>query len=254
MGSAEVEQTKAHSRVDCTKPPARTWQRKFEDEGKKIAMFSMTMKDIMTIMPLIVKMLRLHVKATAKGQASVYDPFKKWMDNCYRGVPLGGLGSASIGRSYRGYFQHFQIFPRIYEQKPVLANQFSAFVSRPGGKRYATVLSAPNADVLKGIDKDGIGSWDWNLKNKNCTYHGLFPRSWTIYEGEPDPEIKITCRQISPFIPHNYKESSFPVVVFTFTVENSASTPADVTLLFTWANSVGGISELTGNHTNSRMK
>ncbi|KAK1609620.1 hypothetical protein QYE76_033293 [Lolium multiflorum] len=254
MGSAQVEQTKAHSRVDCTKPPARTWQRKFEDEGKKIAMFSMTMTDIMTIMPLIVKMLGLHIKATAKGQASVYDPFKKWMDNCYRGVPLGVLGSGSIGRSYRGYFQHFQIFPRVYEQKPVLANQFSAFVSRPGGKRYATILSSPNADVLKGIDKNGIGSWDWNLKDKNCAYHGLFPRSWTTYEGEPDPEIKITCRQISPFIPHNYKESSFPVAVFTFTVENSGSTPADVTLLFTWANSVGGTSELTGNHTNSRMK
>ncbi|XP_047080356.1 non-lysosomal glucosylceramidase-like [Lolium rigidum] len=254
MGSAEVEQTKAYSRVGCTKPPARTWQRKFEDEGKKIAMFSMTMTDIMTIMPLIVKVLGLHIKATAKGQASVYDPFKKWMDNCYRGVPLGVLGSGSIGRSYRGYFQHFQIFPRVYEQKPVLANQFSAFVSRPGGKRYATILSSPNADVLKGIDKNGIGSWDWNLKDKNCAYHGLFPRSWTTYEGEPDPEIKITCRQISPFIPHNYKESSFPVAVFTFTVENSASTPADVTLLFTWANSVGGTSELTGNHTNSRMK
>jgi non-lysosomal glucosylceramidase len=97
------------------------------------------------------------------------------------------------------------------------------------------VLSAPNADVLKGIDKAGIGSWDWKLKEKNCTYHGLFPRSWTVYNGEPDPEIKITCRQISPFIPHNYKESSFPVAVFTFTLHNSGSTPADVTLLFTWA-------------------
>jgi non-lysosomal glucosylceramidase len=30
-------------------PPVRTWQRKFEDEGKKIAMFSMTMKDLMTV-------------------------------------------------------------------------------------------------------------------------------------------------------------------------------------------------------------
>uniref|UniRef100_A0ACD6AEU1 Uncharacterized protein n=1 Tax=Avena sativa TaxID=4498 RepID=A0ACD6AEU1_AVESA len=255
MGSAEVEQTKAHPIIDCAQPPARTWQRKFEDEGKKIAMFSLTMKDVMTILPLILKMLRLHVKATAEGQVSVYDPFKKWMDNCYRGVPLGGLGAGSIGRSYRGYFQHFQIFPRIYEQNPVLANQFSAFVSRPGGIRYSTVLSAPNADVLKGIDKVGIGSWDWNLKEKKCNYHGLFPRSWTVYDGEPDPEIKITCRQISPFIPHNYKESSFPVAVFTFTVENSGSTPADVTLLFTWAvsNSVGGTSELTGNHTNARM-
>lgn len=26
-------------------------------------------------------------------KATVYDPLRKWMDNCYRGVPLGGLGS-----------------------------------------------------------------------------------------------------------------------------------------------------------------
>uniref|UniRef100_A0A453FQE7 Glycosyl-hydrolase family 116 N-terminal domain-containing protein n=2 Tax=Aegilops tauschii subsp. strangulata TaxID=200361 RepID=A0A453FQE7_AEGTS len=254
MGSSESERTEAHLHVDCSQPPARTWQRKFDDEGKKVATFSMSMNDLMTMVPFIAKMLRLYVQESAKGQASVYDPFRKWMDNCYRGVPLGALGSGSIGRSYRGYFQHFQIFPRMFEEKPILANQFSAFVSRPGGKSYSTVLSAPKADVLKGIDRAGIGSWDWKLKEKNCTYNGLFPRSWTVYDGEPDPEIKITCRQISPFIPHNYKESSFPVAVFTFTVQNSGSTPADVTLLFTWANSVGGKSELTGNHTNSRMR
>uniref|UniRef100_A0A0D9X3Q7 Non-lysosomal glucosylceramidase n=1 Tax=Leersia perrieri TaxID=77586 RepID=A0A0D9X3Q7_9ORYZ len=246
MGSSELEQTKVHSYMDCAQPPAISWERRFDDEGKKVAMFSMTLNDMMAIAP-------------------VYDPFKKWMDNCYRGVPLGGIGAGSIGRSYRGYFQQFQIFPRIYEEKPILANQFSvsalhfafltsnAFVSRPNGKSYSTVLSAPKADVLKGIDKAGIGSWDWKLKEENCNYHGLFPRSWTVYNGEPDHEIKITCRQISPFIPHNYKESSFPVAVFTFTLHNSGSTTADVTLLFTWANSVGGKSELTGNHTNSRM-
>lgn len=36
--------------------------------------------------------------------------------------------------------------------------------------------------------------------------------------GEPDPALKIVCRQISPVIPDNYKESSFPVSAFTFTV------------------------------------
>ena len=25
-------------------------------------------------------------------KVAVYDPLRKWMDNCYRGVPLGGLG------------------------------------------------------------------------------------------------------------------------------------------------------------------
>lgn len=90
--------------------------------------------------------------------------------------------------------------------------------------------------------ESGIGSWDWNMKGDKSTYHALYPRSWTIYEGnmlinnsftlvdiavwgwilgctgEPDPELRIVCRQVSPFIPHNYKESSFPVSVFTFTV------------------------------------
>jgi hypothetical protein len=38
--------------------------------------------------------------------------------------------------------------------------------------------------------------------------------------GEPDSDLKISCRQISPFIPHNYTESSFPVCVFSYTVSN----------------------------------
>ncbi|RLN05437.1 non-lysosomal glucosylceramidase-like [Panicum miliaceum] len=254
MGSAELEQAKVLSHIDCSQPASRTWQRRFNDEGKKVAMFSMTMNDMIAIVPMIIKVLKLQVEESAEGRATVYDPLRKWMDNCYRGVPLGGLGAGSIGRSYRGYFQQFQIFPVITEEKPILANQFSAFVSRPNGKKYSTVLSAPTADLLKGVGKAGIESWDWKLKEDKCTYHALFPRSWTVYDGEPDPEIKITCRQISPFIPNNYKESSFPAAVFTFTVHNSGSTPADVTLLFTWANSVGGKSELTGNHNNSKMK
>ena len=32
-------------------------------------------------------------------------------------------------------------------------------------------------------DVSGIGSWDWNLNGGNSTYHALFPRSWTVYEG-----------------------------------------------------------------------
>lgn len=36
--------------------------------------------------------------------------------------------------------------------------------------------------------------------------------------GEPDPELKVSCRQISPFIPHNYRDSSLPAAVFVYTV------------------------------------
>jgi uncharacterized protein (DUF608 family) len=39
--------------------------------------------------------------------------------------------------------------------------------------------------------------------------------------GEPDPDLKISCRQISPFIPHNYQESSLPTAVFVYTVSDT---------------------------------
>ncbi|KAF8411906.1 hypothetical protein HHK36_004464 [Tetracentron sinense] len=127
------------------------------------------------------------------------------------------------------------------------------FVSRPNGEKYSTVLCPGSPEELKDSTLSGIRSWDWKLNGESSTYHALFPRAWTVYEGEPDPELRIVCRQISPFIPHNYKESSFPVSVFTFTLSNSGKTAADVTLLFTWANSVGGISGSSGHHSNSKM-
>jgi hypothetical protein len=42
--------------------------------------------------------------------------------------------------------------------------------------------------------------------------------SLLLRAGEPDPELKISCRQVSPFIPHNYKDSSYPVTVFSYLV------------------------------------
>jgi non-lysosomal glucosylceramidase len=36
---------------------------------------------------------------------------------------------------------------------------------------------------------------------------------FSINAGEPDPDLKISCRQISPFIPHDYKDSSLPTSV-----------------------------------------
>lgn len=29
----------------------------------------------------------------------------------------------------------------------------------------------------------GISSWGWNLSGQHSTYHALFPRAWTVYDG-----------------------------------------------------------------------
>lgn len=119
------------------------------------------------------------------------------------------------------------------------------FVSQRHNARFILILI-----LLYGRRNDdlGISSWGWNLSGECSTYHALFPRAWTVYDGimlfiesmfsislasycgnysnsinlktsgEPDPELKVSCRQISPFIPHNYRDSSLPTAVFVYTV------------------------------------
>ncbi|KAJ4713800.1 Non-lysosomal glucosylceramidase [Melia azedarach] len=236
-------------KVDPGQPPQLTWKRKLNSNVNIPIGFTLKLQEIRHLAPTGLRLYHHTKQEEAKGRASIFDIFRKRIITSDHGIPLGG----SIGRSYRGEFQRFKLFPTICEEGPVLANQFSVFVSRPNGENFSTVLCPKSPEVQKQSIASGIESWDWNLKGEHCTYHALFPRAWTIYDGEPDPELRIVCRQISPFIPHNYKESSFPVSVFTFMLSNSGQTSADVTLLFTWANSVGGVSGLSGHHSNSKM-
>ncbi|KAF7802268.1 non-lysosomal glucosylceramidase isoform X1 [Senna tora] len=271
----EYEETHESSniKVEPGKPAALTWQRKLNAEGNAPLQFALSLKDTLHLSvmlklsrksrkeagfpylaaPIGYRLWRNNKEQTAKGMVGLIDPFAKHHVTSCHGVPLGGVGAGSIGRSYRGEFQRWQLFPVVCEEKPVLANQFSVFVSRSNGEKYSSVLCPRNPDILKENPASGIGMWDWNLSGNSSTYHALYPRAWTVYE-EPDPSLQIVCRQISPIIPHNYRESSYPVSVFTFTLNNFGRTSADVTLLFTWANSVGGLSEFTGHHLNSKKK
>ncbi|KAL9659034.1 hypothetical protein QQ045_018599 [Rhodiola kirilowii] len=185
--------------------------------------------------PIGLRLWRHIRQESAKGKGVIINPFLKHSVSSTHGVPLGGIGSGIIGRSMSGKFQRWQLFPQICEDKPVFATQFSVFVSRPIGEKYSTVLCTGNPELSKEGASSGMESWDWNLSGHKTTYHALFPRSWTVYDGEADPVLKIVCRQLSPIIPHNYKESSYPVSVFTYTIYNSGDTEADVSLLFTWA-------------------
>ncbi|PIN09574.1 putative bile acid beta-glucosidase [Handroanthus impetiginosus] len=241
-------------KVDPGTPPSLTWKRKLSDEDNALSEFGLTLREIVSMAPIGYRLWR-HLREEKSTHGEVFlDPFTKRHTSSCQGVPVGGMGGGSIGRSYKGEFMRWQLFPRICEDKPVLANQFSIFVSRSNGEKFSTVLCPKSPEILKDNSASGIGSWDWKLGGHNSMYHALFPRAWTVYDGEPDPALKIVCRQLSPFIPHNYRESSFPVSVFTYTLSNLGKTEADVTLLFTWANSVGGDSGLSGHHFNSKFR
>lgn len=49
----------------------------------------------------------------------------------------------------------------------------------------------------------------------------------------------MTCRQVSPIIPHNYKDTSLPCAVFVWQVENVGEKERKVSITFTWKNGTG---------------
>ncbi|XP_078173387.1 uncharacterized protein LOC144567189 isoform X2 [Carex rostrata] len=238
---------------DCGAPPEQAWRRRLNSHANLLKEFTVTFKEAIRMMSLGLRLWSYVREEASHGRKAPIDPFtrERCKPSASEGVPLGGMGSGSISRGFRGEFKNWQILPGLREMSPVMANQFSIFVSRDGGKKkYSSVLSPGHHEGLKKFGDQGISSWDWNLSGQNSTYHALFPRAWTVYDGEPDPDLKISCRQISPFIPHNYQESSLPTTVFVYTLVNTGKDRAKVSLLFTWANSIGGFSHQSGGHVN----
>ncbi len=167
-------------------------------------------------------------------------------DGPWGGVPIGGLGAGSIGRTHRGDFArwHLDIGEHRFQSLP--ANQFSVFVERAGER---------SAHVLSTIRPDALPDWGWDLPVGAGTYHALFPYAWFDYDWDALP-IRILQRQFSPVIPHNYRESSYPVGVFETLIQNRSSEPVTVGLMLTWQNLVGWSSgeERRGGHRNVAIR
>lgn len=237
---------------DSAAPPEQAWRRKLDSHANILKEFTVTFSEAIKMVRLGIRLWSYVREEASHGRKAPIDPFtrERCKPSASQGVPLGGMGSGSISRGFRGEFKQWQIIPGICEASPVMANQFSIFISRGLNKKYASVLAPGQHEGLGKNSDHGISSWGWNLSGQHSTYHALFPRAWTIYDGEPDPDLKISCRQISPFIPHNYQDSSLPVSVFVYTLVNTGKERAKVSLLFTWANSIGGNSHLSGDHVN----
>uniref|UniRef100_A0A8D3BM73 Non-lysosomal glucosylceramidase n=1 Tax=Scophthalmus maximus TaxID=52904 RepID=A0A8D3BM73_SCOMX len=157
------------------------------------------------------------------------------------GAPLGGIGGGTITRGWRGEFCRWQLNPGMYHYKTVTADQFTVCLRRGGQTVYQQVLSVERPPTLQG--------WNWGYCGEYAFYHALYPRAWTVYH-LPGQNVTLTCRQISPVIPHDYQDSSLPVAVFVWDVENKNDHDLDVSIMFTVVNGSGHKNDKGGGHWN----
>jgi non-lysosomal glucosylceramidase len=151
-------------------------------------------------------------------------------DGEWAGVPIGGLGTGSIGRTYRGDAARWHLEVGQHRFEPVAADGFSVFVGGSSGSR-ATVLS-----TLRPSD---LPSWGWDLPVGDGTYHALFPRAWQTFE-PGSFGVRLVGEQLSPVIAGDLERSALPVGVFEWWVENPGDEPLTIGLLFSWADPPGG--------------
>jgi non-lysosomal glucosylceramidase len=162
-------------------------------------------------------------------------------DGPWHGMPLGGFGAGCFGRSPRGEFNlwHIDGGEHVFQTMP--GCQFSVF-ERVGDRTQAHALSTePATDSSLSTWKPYPASTkEISASTKEIstgTYHALYPRSWFVYENVF--QAQMTCEQFSPILPKNYKDTSYPIATFLWTLHNPTSEPITLSILLTWQNMSG---------------
>src|SRR5271157_4346711 len=154
-------------------------------------------------------------------------------DGYWQGAPVGGFGSGTFSRTYRGDFARWHIKSGVHKYAPVYANQFAMFQQVAGA-------SAGTASVLMtDHPKNGeLSSWQWDYPVGAGEYAALYPKSWYDYQWDKFP-AHVVLEQFSPVLPDNYKESSYPVAVYRWHAENPTKRRVTVSVLLSWENMLG---------------
>ncbi|KAJ2950098.1 hypothetical protein O0L34_g11440 [Tuta absoluta] len=193
---------------------------------------------IMELLPLSFRYIQYYIGRMWNKKRPIMDFVNMISAQKMYGCPIGGIGGGTIGRGFKGEFCRFQLYPGLYEYVTVPECQFIVNIRNANNETlFQSVLST--YDKPKGAPQ----SWEWNLNAGECEYTGLYPRAWTTYD-LTKYGVKLVCRQISPVIPHNYKDSSLPCAVFVFTAENVCNEHRDVSIAFTWTEVLAGTNKI----------
>ncbi|XP_048004282.1 non-lysosomal glucosylceramidase isoform X2 [Leguminivora glycinivorella] len=185
-------------------------------------------KQMFEMMPLTTRYLKYYVGKKLSKKKPIMDYIHMISAQRMYGCPIGGIGGGTIGRGYKGEFCRFQLYPGIYNHITVPECQFIVNIRNANNETiFQSVLSTYNKP------KKAPSSWEWNLNGAECQYTALYPRAWTTYDLSKYG-VKLVCRQISPVIPHNYKDSSLPCAVFVFTATNVSDEQRHVSITQTW--------------------
>jgi non-lysosomal glucosylceramidase len=154
-------------------------------------------------------------------------------DGYWQGAPVGGFGAGTFARTYAGNFSRWHLKTGVNKYETLYANQFAMYQQVEGSTAgVARVLSTDHPR------SGALNSWKWDYPLGAGDYYSLYPKSWYDYSWKNFP-AHVILEQFSPILPHNYRETSYPVAVYRWHAENPTNRAVHVSVLLSWTNMVG---------------
>ena len=144
------------------------------------------------------------------------------------GVPLGGIGAGKIELLTDGSFGNLTI-----------NNNWDRPLERLPGSFFAirATTRSENAEAVVARALSLRSKYDFPTV-QSVRYYGQFPRAEVEF-ADPALPVEVALHAYSPIIPHQLKDSSLPVALFTFTLTNTSKQAAEISLAFSWENVLG---------------
>ena len=179
----------------------------------------------------------------------------------YVRFPLGGIGAGGFAISGSGRLVDWSVRNRPALQGFNGYSHFAVKAEQDGKLLDARVLNGPYDENPSGgpglrpmFDGFGHGAMRQSLVGlphfRDVGFYGRFPTADLVFRDARFPgAVRLTA--LSPFIPHNDRDSSMPAAMFVFELHNSTDKPIDYTLAGTLGNyrnnsGVHGFSEAGG--------
>ena len=152
--------------------------------------------------------------------------------------PLGGIGTGSVSLGGRGELRDWEIFNRPAKRR-MLPFAFTALWVKPEG-------ASPLLRVVEGPIERPYTGWNGYSREsgqglrhfERATLTAKDPIATFDFEDNALP-VSVSLDAFTPFIPLNVDDSSLPVAIFKYCIQNRSSKPADIALSFSLLNPVG---------------
>ncbi len=155
--------------------------------------------------------------------------------------PLGGIGTGTISLSGRGGFRDWEIFNRPNKNRSLPYTFVALRVRTDGHDPIVHVVEGqapPPFQGTSGLLLDNTQGPVGLPRFRKARFTGGYPIARVELEDDSVP-ILVTLEAFTPFIPLETDDSSIPVVIFRYRLDNRSKQTVDATLAFSILNAVG---------------